>query len=57
MDENENIKKENKEAMEKYSLLQVTNDEAIIEDDDYIDIDDRCCRQLMNINKKKGMIN
>ena len=44
MDENENIKKENKEAMEKYSLLQVTNDEAIIEDDDYIDIDDRCCR-------------
>jgi hypothetical protein len=32
MCENEKIKEENKEEMEKYSLLPATNDEASIED-------------------------
>lgn len=39
MCENEKIKEKNKEAMEKYSLLQVTNDEASVEDDDIDDCD------------------
>ena len=41
MCDNEKIKEENKENMEKYSLLPLTNDEITVEDDSD-DIND-CC--------------
>ena len=42
MCEKEKIKEENKETMELYSLQPVTNDEAIVDDECEVNIDDRC---------------